>query len=151
MHLTQYTDFGLRALIALALDPGQRQTVTRISQAYGISRNHLVKVVARLAECGYIETTRGKGGGVRLAQRPEQISIGAVVRDMESELGVVECLEAGGGHCVISPACRLKGMLHEATAQFLGCLDGYTLADAVQRRAPVARLLGITIRAEHPS
>jgi len=145
MQLTQYTDYGLRTLIALALNPGQWQTVTVVSSAYGISRHHLVKVVARLAERGYVETQRGKGGGMRLARPPREISIGAVVRDMEAELGVVECLEADGGNCVITPACGLKGVLAEATRAFLGVLDSYNLDDLKRQRPPVSRLLGIPI------
>jgi len=148
MQLTQYTDFGLRTLIALGLNPGNQLTVTRISDAYSISRHHLVKVVARLAELGYVETLRGKGGGVRLAQEPGQIRIGAVVRSMEAELGVVECLEEDGGRCVIAPACRLKSVLREATREFLDSLDQYTLADVLRQRQPVARLLGIPVSVE---
>jgi Rrf2 family transcriptional regulator, nitric oxide-sensitive transcriptional repressor len=148
MKLTQYTDFGLRALIALAAAPDKLQTVTSISAAYGISRNHLTKVVARMAELGYVETTRGKGGGVRLARHPREICIGRVVRDMEAGLGVVECLEKHGGHCAIGSACRLKGLLAEATEAFLASLDRYTLADVVPDGAPLARLLGIPVRVE---
>lgn len=149
MKLTQYTDYGLRALIALALTPDQQQTVSSISQAYGISRNHLVKVVARLAERGYVETVRGKGGGVRLARTPAAIRIGDVVRDMEAELGVVGCLEKNGGSCVIAPACRLKGLMAEATQAFLSTLDRHTLQDLVQQqRVPVARLLGIAVEVQ---
>ena len=145
MQLTQYTDYSLRILIALAINPGEWQTVTTVSKAYGISRNHLVKVVARLAERGYVETQRGKGGGMRLARAAAQIRLGSVVRDMEAELGVVECLEADGGHCVITPACGLKGVLAEATRGFLAVLDRHSLDDLRQQRAPVARLLGIPV------
>jgi Rrf2 family transcriptional regulator, nitric oxide-sensitive transcriptional repressor len=148
MQLTQYTDFALRTLIALSLNPGERQTVTEVSRAYGISRNHLVKVVARLAERGYVETLRGKGGGMQLARAPGDIRIGAVVRDMEAELGVVECLQIDGGSCVIAPACRLKGLLHEATQDFLATLDRYTLQDMMKQPLPVSRLLGIAVRVE---
>lgn len=148
MQLTQYTDYGLRTLIALALAPGELQTVTGIARAYGISRNHLVKVVARLAERGYVETLRGKGGGVRLARAPSEIRIGAVVRDMEAELGVVECLAKDGGGCVIAPACRLKSLLAEATREFLATLERHTLEDMVRQRAPMARLLGIAVAVE---
>ena len=148
MHLTQYTDFALRTLIALAVSPGERSTVSEISHAYQISRHHLVKVAGRLAELGFIETMRGKGGGLRLARRPQRICIGEVVRAMEAELGVVECLTAGGGSCVIAPACRLKSILHDATGRFLEELDQYTLADVLKSRAPLARLLGIPVSIE---
>jgi Rrf2 family transcriptional regulator, nitric oxide-sensitive transcriptional repressor len=148
MHLTQYTDFALRTLIALAVSPAERSTVSEISHAYQISRHHLVKVAGRLAELGFIETMRGKGGGLRLARRPQRICIGEVVRAMEAELGVVECLTAGGGRCVIAPACRLKSILHDATARFLEELDQYTLADVLKSRVPLARLLGIPVSIE---
>ena len=148
MQLTQYTDYSLRVLIALALAPGERATVSDVSRAYGISRNHLVKVVGRLAELGYVETIRGKGGGVRLARRPQQIGVGEVVRAMEAELGVVGCLQTGGGSCVISPVCRLKTIFSGATTKFLEELDAWTLADLLQQRAPMTRLLGIPVRTE---
>ncbi|MEO6186645.1 MAG: Rrf2 family transcriptional regulator [Steroidobacteraceae bacterium] len=148
MQLTLYTDFGLRTLIALGLNPGEKLTVTGISRAYGISQHHLVKVVARLAEHGFIETVRGKGGGMRLAMPAAQIRIGAVVRAMEAELGVVECLQLDGGGCVIAPACRLKALLRSATQQFLEVLDQHTLEDLLRQRAPLSRLLGIPLRVE---
>jgi Rrf2 family nitric oxide-sensitive transcriptional repressor len=148
MQLTQYTDYSLRTLIALALSPGERSTVSEVSRAYGISRNHLVKVVGRLAELGYVETIRGKGGGVRLARRPQQIGVGEVVRAMEAELGVVGCLQNEGASCVISPVCRLKTIFSGATTKFLEELDAWTLADLLQQRAPLTRLLGIPVRIE---
>lgn len=145
MQLTRYTDYGLRTLIALGVNAGEWQTVSVLSEAYGISRHHLVKVVARLAARGYVETQRGKGGGMRLARPPAEINLGAVVRDMEAELGVVECLATDGGHCVITPACGLKGLLAEATREFMGVLDRHSLEDLRRSRAPVARLLGIPV------
>jgi Rrf2 family transcriptional regulator, nitric oxide-sensitive transcriptional repressor len=148
MQLTQYTDYALRTLIALGLKPGEKLTVTDIASAYGISRNHLVKVVARLAESGYVETLRGKGGGMRLARAPREIRLGDVVRDLEAELGVVECLTEGGGHCVIAPACKLKGLLHQATDAFLDTLDRHTLEDILRQPQPVARLLHIPVKVE---
>jgi Rrf2 family nitric oxide-sensitive transcriptional repressor len=149
MKLTQYTDYGLRALIALAVAPDRRLTVNGISAAYGISRNHLVKVVAKLADLGYVETTRGKGGGVRLARAPEDIRVGHVVREMEAGLGVVECLGKNGGGCVISPVCQLKGLFEEATQAFLAALDEHRLSELVRPQAPVARLLNIPIKVEN--
>jgi Rrf2 family transcriptional regulator, nitric oxide-sensitive transcriptional repressor len=148
MQLTQYTDYALRTLIALGLDPGAKLTVTDISQAYGISRHHLVKVVARLAEAGFVETLRGKGGGMRLARAPREIRLGAVVREVEAELGVVECLTEEGGNCVIAPVCRLKGVLHEATGAFLDKLDQHTLEDMLRQPMPLSRLLNIPVRVE---
>lgn len=146
MKLTQYTDYGLRTLIALSLNPGEQQTVTTISRAYGISRSHLVKVVARLAERGYVETSRGKGGGVRLARSPALIRVGDVVRDMEAELGIVECLEKKRGTCAIVPACKLKGVLSDAMKAFLEALDEHTLDELVRpERVPIGRLLGIPV------
>ena len=148
MQLTQYTDYGLRTLIALGVARPRMLTVGEISGAYGISRNHLVKVVARLAELGYVTTVRGKGGGMRLARDPADIRVGMVVRQMEAELGVVECLETGGGRCVIAPSCRLKSMLHAATQRFMDELDAHSLADVLQQSAPLSRLLGIPVSVE---
>lgn len=148
MQLTRYTDYALRTLIALGLNPGDQMTVTDIANAYGISRNHLVKVVGRLAESGYVQTLRGKGGGMRLARAPSSIRIGALVRDMEAELGVVECLTDEGGHCVIAQVCRLKSLLHEATDAFLDALDQHSLEDVLRQPQPIARLLHIPIKVE---
>jgi Rrf2 family nitric oxide-sensitive transcriptional repressor len=148
MQLTRYTDYALRTLIALALSSDGRSTVSDMSRAYGISRHHLVKVVGRLAELGYVETVRGKGGGVRLARRPQHITVGEIVRAMEAELAVVDCLKQSGGSCVIAPACRLKSIMRDATGKFLAELDTYTLAQVMKSRAPLARLLGIPVRIE---
>jgi Rrf2 family nitric oxide-sensitive transcriptional repressor len=145
MQLTQYTDYGLRTLIALGLAHPRRMTVGEISAAYRISRHHLVKIAARLAELGYVETMRGKGGGMSLARDPAQIRIGDVVRNMEAELGVVPCLESSGGTCVIIPSCRLKPVLAAATDRFMAELDAHTLAEVLQPRGPLSQLLGIPV------
>src|SRR6185369_5795613 len=128
MQLTSYTDYAFRTLIALACVAPEKLTVGEISDSYGISLNHLLKVVQRLAELGYVETTRGKSGGVRLLAEPNALRLGAVVRGMESELGLVACLRAGEEPCVIAPACKLKSILSAATNQFLAALDQHTLA-----------------------
>lgn len=128
MRLTQYTDFSLRVLIYLGVNREARSTIRSISEAYGISQNHLMKVVQQLAAAGHIQSRRGKGGGIRLAREPTQISIGQVVRDMEPDFGLVECLRPENA-CVITTACALPGILGQAQSAFMNTLDHYTLAD----------------------
>jgi len=142
MRLTHYTDYSLRVLMYLAVRPDRFGTVQAVAEAYGVSRNHLMKVVQDLNRQGYIETVRGKGGGMRLRRAPQQINLGALVRDMESELGLVECFRPDN-RCVITPVCVLAGALNDALAAFLGVLDGYTLADLVAEPAPLQRLLNV--------
>jgi Rrf2 family nitric oxide-sensitive transcriptional repressor len=128
-------------LIYLALEPERLATIEEIARRYGISRAHLTKVVHQLGLRGYVETLRGRRGGLRLARRPEAIRVGSVVRESEESLALVECFEAGS-ECAIEPACALRGALHEALDAFLAVLDHYTLADLVaRRRAPLLRLL----------
>ena len=141
MQLTAYTDYTLRTLMGLGAIAPDKVTVGELSQAYGISLHHLLKVVQRLAALGYVETLRGKAGGARLARPPEQINIGAVVRQVEPEFGVVPCLRVGEAPCVIAPACRLKHLLAEATEQFLAELDRHTLADLLEPRRKLQKLL----------
>ena len=141
MQLTNYTDYALRTLIAVALVAPDRITVGEISQAYGISTNHLLKVVQRLAALGYVETSRGKSGGVRLSREPSQITVGEVVRQMEPELGVVGCLRSAGEDCVIAPVCELKALLTTATHRFLAALDEHTLADVMRTKPQLMQLL----------
>jgi Rrf2 family transcriptional regulator, nitric oxide-sensitive transcriptional repressor len=141
MQLTAFTDYALRTLMGLGSVAPEKLTVGQLSEAYGISVNHLLKVVTELAALGYVETSRGKSGGARLAMRPESISIGTVVRQVEPDFGVVPCLRAGDAPCVIAPACRLKRVLAGATDRFLAELDQYTLADLLEPRQKLQRLL----------
>lgn len=141
MQLTQYTDYSLRVLIYLGLRPDTLSTISEISDRYQVSRNHLVKVVHELGKLGYIETIRGKGGGIRLMVAPEDISIGEVVRNMEGNLKIVECF-ASDSACVITPNCRLRGVLREALRSFLGVLDQYTLKDVLVNQEKMKTLLG---------
>ena len=141
MQLTSYTDYAFRALIALACVAPEKLTAGEISESYGISLNHLLKVVQRLAELGYVETSRGKSGGIRLAIDPQALTLGRVVREMEPELGVVACLRKGDDYCAITPACGLKAILSDATTQFLSVLDQRTLADVTLIKPRLARLL----------
>lgn len=143
MQLTTHTDYALRTLIALGLRAPEKATASEIADAYGISIHHLLKVIQRLSELGYVETQRGKSGGVRLAQSPERIVVGKVVRELEADLGVVACLRNGGEPCAIDGACRLKGALNAATQAFLGVLDGYTLADVLKPKTKLLQLLPI--------
>lgn len=144
MRLTSFTDYGLRVLMRLALEPDRTITTEEIAEEYRISRNHLVKVVRELAEAGLVTTQRGGGGGMRLSRRPDQIALGGVVRRLEARQPLVECFRADGGDCILDPGCRLKKRLKRAQDAFLADLDRSTLADCVppastRRTAPAAR------------
>ena len=141
MQLTTFTDYALRTLMGLGAVAPDKLTMGQLSDAYGISVHHLLKVVNELAALGYVETIRGKAGGARLARPPSEICIGTVVRQVESELGVVPCLRQGEAPCVIAPACRLKRLLSGATEHFLGELDRHTLADLLEPRRKLQTLL----------
>ena len=141
MRLTVYTDYALRVLMYVAVAREPRATISGIAASYGISRNHLMKVVYELGLAGYLETVRGKNGGLRLARPPSEIIVGEVVRRTEPDLALVPCLDPVNAACAISPACRLRGAMHQARAAFLKVLDGYTLADLVENRAALEALL----------
>lgn len=129
MQLTQHTDYGLRVLIFLGLKPqDQLATIQEIAEAYNISRNHLMKVVSKLATYGYIISTRGAGGGIRLAQSPADIIVGQVIQDLEPINGLVECMRPNS-LCAISLACSLPNMLSRASAAFIAELNKYTIQD----------------------
>jgi len=144
MRLTSFTDYTLRVLIYLGTyrREGHLATIGDIAAAYGISENHLMKVVHHLAQHGHVETVRGKGGGMRLARAPEDINIGDVVRGAEEDLTLVECFQQGGYRCPIEAACTLSGLLQNALDAFLGVLDRQTLADLLKPRARLATMLG---------
>ncbi|MBK7768046.1 MAG: Rrf2 family transcriptional regulator [Sulfuritalea sp.] len=136
MKLTAFSDYTLRVLMFLALNRDRLATIPEIAAAYGISENHLMKVVHQLARSGVIESVRGKGGGIRLAREPESIRLGQVVRASEGSAPIVECLSGDAGACRIAPACRLANLLVRAFDALFATLDEYTLADLV--RAPRA-------------
>lgn len=144
MHITRYTDYSLRVLIYLAVQGDDLATIQEISDSYDISRNHLMKVVHQLNKKGYIETVRGKKGGMRLHMAPANINIGVLVRETEQDLSIVECFSSKNA-CKISPVCGLKGMFGEAIAAFLATLDQYTLEDVIPpaQRTQLLRLLQI--------
>ncbi len=123
----------------LAIFTDELGTVKDIAERYNLSRNHLVKVVHRLATLGYIKSTQGRGGGIALAVSPGEINVGDVVRRMETTLDVIDC---AGTDCPLLPACLLKRALNAATKAFLEALDGHTIADLTTNRARLAKLVG---------
>lgn len=141
MRLTTFTDYSMRVLIYLALHPNELVTIADIAEAYGVSKNHLMKVVHYLGLQGYLETVRGKSGGVRLARPPAEINLGSLVRATESSSSLAECFAPTGSECRIEPACVLRGILHRGLQAFFGVLDEYTLADAMRNRDKLAVLL----------
>lgn len=146
MRLTDYTDYALRVLLFLAVRDEGLTTIQDISEAYGISKNHLMKVVQRLGELGWIETVRGRNGGLRLNARSLGLTIGEVVRGTESDFALVGCFPREGAevrHCVIEPQCRLKHVFEAARGAFLAELDRHTLGELAGPAAPLAELLGL--------
>ena len=142
MRLTMHTDYALRVLMHLGrLPPGGLASIHDIAEAHRISENHLVKVVHGLGRAGFIETLRGRGGGLRLARPPGEIRVGDVVRHAEGDLAVVACFgpdgrPGPGGGCVLAGACRLQALLGEALGAFMAVLDRATLADLLPRPRP---------------
>jgi Rrf2 family nitric oxide-sensitive transcriptional repressor len=143
MRLTLHTDYALRVLLYVGLKREALSTIPEIVRHFDISKGHVMKVVQRLAQKGYLQTIRGKKGGMRLARGPTEISVGAVVRDLERELGVLGCLQDRVGYCRIEECWTLRSALREATDAFLATLDRYTIADLLQPRQALARLLQI--------
>ncbi len=135
MKLTLFTDYAMRTLLYLGARPDRLCSIGEVAQAYRISQNHLMKVVNQLARSGHVESVRGRSGGIRLGRPPEEINIGAIVRETEDGFDLVDC-----GSCVVAPACGLTGVLQEALAAFLAVLDRYTLADLLTRRRDLAWL-----------
>lgn len=140
MRLTTYTDYTMRVLVYLSLRREELSTISEVAKSYDISQNHLMKVVHQLALNGYIETVRGKGGGMRLAREPEEINLGEVTRITEGDHGLLECTD-GPSKCCIQPVCMLIGILREAHAALFSVLDKYTLADLMKPRQELAHIL----------
>lgn len=128
MRLTTMTDYAMRLLMYVGRNPDRLCTIAEIAQAYGISEPHLMKITHRLAQRGWLETVRGKHGGMRLARPADEINLGAVVRDTENDLALVECFVPGNA-CTLSGRCGLTAIIDGALQQFMRHLDGYTLAD----------------------
>src|SRR5215472_17379925 len=131
MRLTLFTDFALRVLIQAGVNDGRLTTIKDIARSFGISKPHLMKVVNDLSQKGYLETVRGRNGGIRLMSESRHINIGQVVRDTEDQLDVIGCL-GRRGYCPIQHICVLRGALRDATETFLAVLDTYSLADLIE-------------------
>lgn len=129
MRLTTFTDYGLRMLMRMAGAPEQSFSTAEFADEFGLSRNHLAKIVQHLSRAGLIQTRRGGGGGAILARPPEDIRLGDLIRSLEAGHPLVECLGADGGNCTLDGQCRLKGRLRVAEAAFLAELNQSTLAD----------------------
>ncbi|MGI2327877.1 RrF2 family transcriptional regulator [Planococcus sp. YIM B11945] len=142
MRLTMYTDFSLRVLIYLgSKDPDKLTTIQEISDAYNISKNHLTKVTFELGKAGFIQTVRGRGGGIRLADLPQNINIGTVIRQMEDDFHLVECFDMEHNRCPIAPVCGLRGVLGKALHAYLAVLEQYTLEDLLINREGLRAIL----------
>ena len=141
MKLTAFTDYSLRVLIYLAAQPAHRATIAEVSTAFDVSENHLTKVVHFLGRHGWIETVRGKGGGMVLAMPASDISVGKVVRDTEGAAMPAECFGPEESNCAIVHCCRLKGVLAEAVQAFYAVLDHYTLADITRNKQMLSGVL----------
>ena len=136
MRLSEYTDYTLRVLMYCAAHRDRLVTIGELAEQHGLSKNHLMKVVNDLAHQGLLETTRGRGGGLRLLPSPESIRIGEVVRATETDFRLVECFDASTNACTLSPSCRLKHLFDQALARYFSALDAATLADVT--RGPAA-------------
>ena len=150
MRLTTYTDYALRTLMYLAANRDRLVTIQDIADAHGIAKNHLTKVVHQLGILGFVESLRGRKGGLRLGKEPAQINIGAVVRSTEPAFYMAECFAPNKNNCRLSSDCILKDTLHQATAAYLAVLDGVTLeilmATSGSPVAPQAVFKSIPIR-----
>lgn len=138
MRLTRFTDYALRVLMFLAADEGRLRSIQEISAAYGISHNHLTKVVHDLGKSGFVTSVRGRNGGIRLSRPADEILVGDVVRSTEDGFQVVDC-----ANCIVAPGCGMATVLAEAVQAFLAVLDRYSLADLPKRDVNLASLFAL--------
>lgn len=139
MRLSEYTDYTLRVLMYCAAHRERLVTIGELAEYHGVSKNHLMKVVNDLAHQGLIETTRGRGGGLRLLKEPGAIRIGDVVRATETDFRLVECFDPRTNLCSLTPSCRLKHVFDDALQAYFRALDGATLADLIPGPAAASR------------
>lgn len=141
MRVTLHTDYAFRMLMLLAAEPDVPHTIEEVARRFVISRNHLMKVTQTLVQAGFIESTRGRAGGVRLRQNSADINLGAVIRTTEDGFNLVECFDEKRNACAISSACGLRGPMEEALDAFLSVLDRYTLADLINKPGRLRKML----------
>ena len=137
MRLAEHTDYTLRVLMYCAAHPGRLITISELAERHAVSKNHLMKVVNDVARQGMLETTRGRGGGLRLSISPASIRVGYIVRDCETEFRLVECFDRSTNTCSLTPTCRLKGVLNSALQAYFKELDAATLADITGPERPL--------------
>ena len=143
MRLTVYTDYALRLLMYVALKENGLATIAEVAERYDISRNHLMKVAHQLGIAGYLETVRGRSGGLRLARPAADINLGDVVRHTEQDMALVPCMRPVDAACAIRPSCLLRRALGRATAAFMDVLDEFSLGDLVKPRHALRDLLDL--------
>ncbi|AGH85956.1 MULTISPECIES: Rrf2 family transcriptional regulator [Ralstonia solanacearum species complex] len=141
MRLTDYTDYSLRTLIYVAVHPDVLVTIQQIADAFGIPKNHLIKIVQGLGQNGFLHTVRGRAGGITLGRPAVEINIGDVVRATEPDFSLVECFHVNDNHCIITRVCGLRGVLAAALQAYFEVLDTYTLQDLIERPAALNRVL----------
>lgn len=142
MRLSTFSDYSLRALMYLSLQPDRLATIAEIAEAYDISEAHLMKVIHHLGRAGFIETVRGKGGGVRLGRAPKDIVLGQVIRQTESDMDLTGCFSRES-YCRLQGACRLNAILGEGLKGMFLVLDAYTLADLVEQPHGLAKAVNL--------
>ena len=148
MRLSDYSDYTLRVLMCCAVHGEGLLTIGELAQTLQVSKNHLMKIVNDLAHQGLLETTRGRGGGIRLLKPSQQIRIGDVLRHTETDFRLVECFDAATDRCTLTPVCRLKDVLGTAMKAWFAALDAVTLADMVMPLAAAPR--GSPVRISTP-
>lgn len=141
MRLTAQTDYALRMLMQIGVNDPDLVTITEVAKRYDLSKNHLMKVSQMLTQLGVLTSVRGRNGGLRLARPAGEISVGKVVRHLESGGALVECFQANGNNCLVSPACRLKSVLNEAMEAFYAVLDTYSIGDLIHQNPDLADIL----------
>ena len=146
MRLAEYTDYTLRVLMYCAARPQQLVTISELAERHGVSRNHLMKIVTDLGRQGVLETTRGRGGGLRLLKDPARIRVGDVVRASETDFRLVECFDPSTNQCTLTPSCRLKGLFGAALGAYFKQLDSMTLADIVEPVSAPASGRAVSLR-----